>query len=95
VDNRYYPLIIDRELGSQYQSKKPSTGGILSYTNPQAAETYIKRARKEQGYANPRFLQEGLIRRSPQAPFMVVQMPFKPAQCPLRPFSLPLESSRP
>ena len=50
VDERYYPVIIDREAGGHYEIKSPLTGGILSYNNPQAAETYIKRARKkEQG----------------------------------------------
>jgi hypothetical protein len=49
VDNRYYPVLIAREAGSQYELKDPSTGGVLSYTKPQAAEIYIKRARKEQG----------------------------------------------
>jgi hypothetical protein len=50
VDERYYPVIIDREAGGHYEIKNPLTGRILSYSNPQAAETYIKRARKkEQG----------------------------------------------
>ena len=50
VDERYYLVIIDREAGGHYEIKNPLTGGILSYNNPQAAETYIKRARKkEQG----------------------------------------------
>jgi hypothetical protein len=50
VDERYYPVIIDREAGGHYEIKNPLTGGILSYNNPQAAETYLKRARKkEQG----------------------------------------------
>jgi hypothetical protein len=50
VDERYYPVIIDREAGGHYEIKNPLTGGILSYSNPQAAETYIKHAReKEQG----------------------------------------------
>jgi hypothetical protein len=39
----------DRLWASDYELKNPSTGGVLSYTNPQAAETYTKRARKEQG----------------------------------------------
>jgi hypothetical protein len=48
--DRYYPVIIDREAGGHYEIKNPLTGGILSYSNPEAAETYIKRAReKEQG----------------------------------------------
>jgi hypothetical protein len=50
VGDRYYPLIIDREAGGHYEVKNPFTGGILSYINPEAAESYIKRAReKEQG----------------------------------------------
>jgi hypothetical protein len=50
VGERYYPVIIDREAGGHYKIRNPLTGGILSNTNPQAAETYIKRAReKEQG----------------------------------------------
>jgi hypothetical protein len=46
VGDRYYPLIIDREAGGHNEIENPLTGGVLSYTNPQAAETYIKRARK-------------------------------------------------
>jgi hypothetical protein len=50
VGDRYYPVIIDREAGGHYEIKNPLIGGILSYNNPEAAETYIKRARmKEQG----------------------------------------------
>jgi hypothetical protein len=50
VGDRYYPVIIDREAGGHYEIENPLTGGILNYTNPQAAETYIKRAQeKEQG----------------------------------------------
>ncbi len=50
VGDRYFPVIVDREAGGHYEIKNPLTGGILSYNNPQAAETYIKRAReKEQG----------------------------------------------
>ena len=50
VGDRYYPVIIDREAGGHYEIKNPLTGGILSYNNPEAAKTYIKRAReKEQG----------------------------------------------
>jgi hypothetical protein len=49
VGDRYYPVIIDREAGGHYEIKNPLTGGILSYNNPEAAETYVKRARmKEQ-----------------------------------------------
>ena len=50
VGDRYYPVTIDREAGGHYEIKNPLTGGILSFTDPQAAETYIKRAReKERG----------------------------------------------
>jgi hypothetical protein len=50
VGDRYQHVIIDREAGGQYEIKNPLTGGILSYNYPEAAETYIKRARmKEQG----------------------------------------------
>ncbi len=50
VGDRYYPVIIDREAGGHYEIKNPLTGGVLSYNNPEAAETYIKRARaKERG----------------------------------------------
>ena len=48
VGERYYPVIIDREAGGHYEIKNPLTGRILSYNNPQAAETYIKRARKKE-----------------------------------------------
>ncbi len=47
---RYYPVVVDREAGGHFEIKNHLTGGILSYNNPEAAETYIKRAReKEQG----------------------------------------------
>jgi hypothetical protein len=50
VGDRYYPVIIDRKAGGYYQIRNPLTGGILNYNNPEAAETYIKRAQeKEQG----------------------------------------------
>jgi hypothetical protein len=49
VGNRYYPVIIARKAGSQYEIKIPIAGCLPSYTKPQAAETYTKRARKEQG----------------------------------------------
>jgi hypothetical protein len=48
VGGRYYPVIIDHEVGGHYELKNPLTGGILSYNNPQAAETYIKRAREKE-----------------------------------------------
>jgi hypothetical protein len=37
---------------------------------------------------------ETFIRRSPYAPFRMVQMPFNPAQCPLRSFPLVFETSK-
>lgn len=48
VDDRYYPVIVDREAGGHYEINNPLTGGSLSYNNPEAAEDYIKRA-KEKG----------------------------------------------
>jgi hypothetical protein len=52
VGDCYYPFIIDREAGGHYEIKNPLSGGILSYNNPEVAETYIKRAReKQQGEA--------------------------------------------
>jgi hypothetical protein len=48
VGDRYYPVIIDRKAGGHYEIKNPLTGGILSYNNPEAAETYIKRAREKE-----------------------------------------------
>jgi len=48
VGDRYYPVIIDREAGGHYEIKNPLTGGVLSYNNPEAAETYIKRAREKE-----------------------------------------------
>lgn len=48
VDDRYYPVIVDREAGGHYEINNPLTCGSLSYNNPEAAEDYIKRA-KEKG----------------------------------------------
>jgi hypothetical protein len=48
VGDRYYPVITDREAGGHYEIKNPLTGGILSYNNAEAAETYIKRSRDEE-----------------------------------------------
>jgi hypothetical protein len=42
VGDRYYPVIIDREAGGHYEIKNPLTGGILSYNNSEATETYMK-----------------------------------------------------
>jgi hypothetical protein len=47
VGDRYYPVIVDREAGGHYEIKNPLTGGILSYKDPEAAETYVERARKK------------------------------------------------
>jgi hypothetical protein len=48
VGDRYYPVIVDREAGGHYEIRNPLTGGILSYNNPEAAETYIKRAQERE-----------------------------------------------
>jgi hypothetical protein len=48
VGDRYYPVIIDTEAGGHYEIKNPLTGGILSYNNPEAAESYIERAREKE-----------------------------------------------
>ena len=42
---RYYPVIVDHEVGGHYEIRNPMTGGTLSYNNPEAAEAYLKRAR--------------------------------------------------
>ena len=47
VGERYYPVIIDREVGGHYEIKNPMTGGTLSYNNPEAAERYVERAREK------------------------------------------------
>jgi len=49
VGDRYYPVIIDREAGGHYEINNPMTGGVLSYNNPEAAETYVRRAREKEG----------------------------------------------
>jgi hypothetical protein len=50
VGDRYYPVIIEKEAGVHYEIKNPLTGGVLSYKNVGASETYIERARaKGQG----------------------------------------------
>jgi hypothetical protein len=48
VGDRYYPVIVDREAGGHYEIRNPLTGGILSYNNPEAAETYIRRAQERE-----------------------------------------------
>jgi hypothetical protein len=35
-------------VGDRYEIKNPLTGGTLSYNNPEAAETYIMRAREKE-----------------------------------------------
>lgn len=47
VGGRYYPVIIDREAGGHYEINNPMTGGVLSYNNPEAAEKYVERARRQ------------------------------------------------
>jgi hypothetical protein len=49
VGDRYYPVIMDREVGGHYEINNPMTGGVLSYNNPEAAEAYLKRAREKEG----------------------------------------------
>jgi hypothetical protein len=48
VGERFYPVIVDREAGGHYEIRNPMTGGILSYNNAKAAETYLERARAEE-----------------------------------------------
>jgi hypothetical protein len=48
VGDRYYPVIIDREAGGHYEIRNPLTRGILSFNNPEAAESYIKRAQESE-----------------------------------------------
>ena len=48
VDDRYYPVIMDREAGGHYEINNPMTGGTLSYNNAEAAEAYIERAREKE-----------------------------------------------
>ncbi len=48
VGDRYHPVIIDREAGDPFEIRNPLTGGILSYNNPEAAESYIKRAQERE-----------------------------------------------
>jgi len=49
VGDRYYPVIMDREAGGHYEVNNPTTGGVLSYNNPEAAEAYLERAREQEG----------------------------------------------
>ena len=48
VDDRYYPVIMDRKASGHYEINNPLTGGTLSYNNPEAAEAYIERAREKE-----------------------------------------------
>lgn len=48
VGERYFPVIVDKEAGGHYEITNPMTGGILNYNNPEAAEKYIERARKQE-----------------------------------------------
>lgn len=47
VGERYYPVIVDHDAGGHYEINNPLTGGVLSYKDPEAAETYIQRAREQ------------------------------------------------
>ena len=33
VGDRYYPVIIEREAGGNFEIRNPLTGGLLSYNN--------------------------------------------------------------
>jgi hypothetical protein len=48
VGDRYCPVIVDREAGGHYEIRNPLTGGTLSYKTPEAAETYVRRAREKE-----------------------------------------------
>ncbi len=48
VGDRYHPIIIDREAGDHFEIRNPLAGGILNYNNPEAAESYIKRAQESE-----------------------------------------------
>ncbi len=47
VDDRYYPVIMNRKAGGHYEINNPMTGGTLSYNNAEAAEAYIERAKEK------------------------------------------------
>jgi hypothetical protein len=47
VGERYYPVIVDHDVGGHYEINNPLTGSVLSYKEPEAAETYIQRAREQ------------------------------------------------
>ena len=48
VGERYYPVIVDREVGGHYEINNPLTGGSLSYKSEEQAESYIQRARAKE-----------------------------------------------
>jgi hypothetical protein len=48
VGDRFYPIIMDKEVGGHYEIKNPMTGGTLSYTKEEAAKKYIERARQKE-----------------------------------------------
>ena len=48
VGERYYPVIVDREVGDHYEINNPLTGGSLSYKSEEQAESYIQRARAKE-----------------------------------------------
>ncbi len=48
VGERFYPVIVDKEAGGHFEINNPMTGGVLSYNNPEAAEKYIERAKRQE-----------------------------------------------
>lgn len=42
VGDCYYLVIIDKEASVHYEIKNPLIGGVLSYKNVEAAETYMR-----------------------------------------------------
>lgn len=49
VQDRYYPVIVDKEAGVHYEINNPLTGGSLSYKSAEQAKAYIERARAQEG----------------------------------------------
>lgn len=47
VGERYYPVIVDHDAGGHYEINNPLTGDVLSYKDPEAAETYIQRSKEQ------------------------------------------------
>ena len=45
VGDRYYPVIVDKQVGGHYEINNPLTGGSLSYKSAEQAEAYIERAK--------------------------------------------------